>query len=102
MNRAPGQLSSTDWRPPTELPDLRRVGIIALDTETKDDGLLAERGSGWATRQGHICGISIAYRIEIPGQELTVFEQNRAAAPRDVGETVTLSWSPGHSIPVAA
>jgi spermidine/putrescine transport system ATP-binding protein len=47
-------------------------------------------------------GSSIAYRIEIPGQELTVFEQNRAAAPRDVGETVTLSWSPGHSIPVAA
>ena len=36
MNRAPGQLTSTDWRPPTELPDLRRVGIIALDTETKD------------------------------------------------------------------
>jgi hypothetical protein len=64
MNRAPGQLTSTDWRPPTELPDLRHVGIIALDVESKDDGLAAERGSGWATRQGHICGISVAYRIE--------------------------------------
>ena len=47
-------------------------------------------------------GSSIAYRIEIPGQELTVFEQNRAAAPRDIGETVTLSWAPEHSIPVAS
>ena len=72
MNRAPGQLTSTDWRPPTELPDLRRVGIIALDTETKDDGLLAERGSGWATRQGHICGISVAYRIEANIQTLYI------------------------------
>jgi spermidine/putrescine ABC transporter ATP-binding subunit len=47
-------------------------------------------------------GSSIAYRIEIPGQELTVFEQNRAAAPREVGETVTLSWAPEHSIPVSS
>ena len=29
----------TDWRPPSELPDLRRVGSIALDTETRDEGL---------------------------------------------------------------
>ena len=64
MNRAPGQLTSTDWCPRTVLPDLRHVGIIALDVESKDDGLAAERGSGWATRQGHICGISVAYRIE--------------------------------------
>ncbi len=43
-------------------------------------------------------GSSIAYRIEIPGQELTVFEQNRAAAPRDAGAAVALFWSPEHSI----
>jgi spermidine/putrescine ABC transporter ATP-binding subunit len=47
-------------------------------------------------------GSSIAYRIEIPGQELTVFEQNRAAAPRAIGEAVTLSWAPEHSIPVVS
>jgi hypothetical protein len=34
---------SSEWRPPTELPDLRRAGIIALDTETKDGGLFAQR-----------------------------------------------------------
>ena len=47
-------------------------------------------------------GSSIAYRIEIPGQELTVFEQNRAAAPRAPGAAVTLIWAPEHSIPVAS
>ena len=40
----------TDWQPPAELPDLRRVGIIALDTETKDGGLRAEPRLGLAVR----------------------------------------------------
>ena len=53
---------ATDWQPPAELPDLRRAGIIALDTETNDDGLLADRGSGWPFGGGYICGISVAYR----------------------------------------
>ena len=51
----------SNWTTPTELPDLRRVGIIALDTETKDDRLRAHKGSGWATGEGHICGVSVAY-----------------------------------------
>jgi spermidine/putrescine ABC transporter ATP-binding subunit len=46
-------------------------------------------------------GSSIAYRIEVPGQELTVFEQNRAARPREEGAAVALTWAPEHSIPVA-
>jgi DNA polymerase I-like protein with 3'-5' exonuclease and polymerase domains len=52
------------WQPPAELPDLRRVGMIALDLETKDDGLLAERGSGWPWGGGYICGLSIAYHAD--------------------------------------
>ena len=52
------------WQPPAELPDLRRVGIIALDTETKDGGLLADRGSGWPFGDGYICGICVAYRAD--------------------------------------
>jgi DNA polymerase I-like protein with 3'-5' exonuclease and polymerase domains len=52
----------SDWQPARELPDLRRVGIIALDTETRDDGLLADRGSAWPWRGGYICGISVAWR----------------------------------------
>ena len=49
---------------PTELPDLRRAGIIAIDCETNDEGLRAERGSAWPWRGGHICGISVAWRDE--------------------------------------
>jgi hypothetical protein len=37
----------TTWQPPAELPDLRRVGVVALDTETNDEGLRAELGSAW-------------------------------------------------------
>ena len=49
---------------PAELPDLRRVGIIALDTETNDEGLRADRGSAWPWRGGYVCGISVAWRAD--------------------------------------
>jgi len=53
-----------DWQPQSELPDLPRAGIVALDIETHDAALAANRGSGWATRQGHVCGVSLAYRAD--------------------------------------
>jgi DNA polymerase I-like protein with 3'-5' exonuclease and polymerase domains len=53
-----------DWQLPTQLPDLRRVGIIALDTETNDEGLRADLGSAWPWHGGYVCGISVAYRAE--------------------------------------
>src|SRR5262245_41432295 len=56
------QLVATDWRPPSELPDLRRVNNVAIDTEANDEGLRADRGSAWPWRGGHICGISVAWR----------------------------------------
>jgi hypothetical protein len=52
------------WSPLPELPDLRRAGTIALDSETNDERLAADMGSGWAFRAGHLCGISVAYRTE--------------------------------------
>jgi hypothetical protein len=55
---------SSEWLPPAELPDLRRAGVIALDTETNDAGLLAKRGSSWPWGDGHVCGVSVAYRAE--------------------------------------
>jgi len=54
----------SDWHPLSELPDLRSVGRIALDTETKDNGLAADRGSGWPHNDGYVCGISVACRVE--------------------------------------
>ena len=49
---------------PKALPDLRRINIVALDTETNDEGLRADRGSAWPWRGGYICGISVAYRAD--------------------------------------
>ena len=33
-----------NWQTPQELPDRRRVDTIAIDTETNDAGLRADRG----------------------------------------------------------
>jgi DNA polymerase I-like protein with 3'-5' exonuclease and polymerase domains len=40
------------------------VDIIALDTETNDEGLRAERGSAWPWRGGYVCGVNVAWREE--------------------------------------
>lgn len=53
-------LPPTDWQEPTELPDLRGAGIIAIDTETRDDGLANSRGAGWVYRAGYVAGVSVA------------------------------------------
>ncbi len=47
------------WVPPTELPDLRGAPYTCLDVETYDPHLL-DRGSGWATGQGHVAGFALA------------------------------------------
>src|SRR5437762_1558327 len=52
------------WRRTTELPDLRRVKRIAIDTEGRDGGLLADRGSAWPWCDGHICGVGTAHRAD--------------------------------------
>jgi DNA polymerase I-like protein with 3'-5' exonuclease and polymerase domains len=43
-------------------PDLRNVDIVALDTETRDDGLAKGKGPGWPWGDGHVCGISVGWR----------------------------------------
>jgi hypothetical protein len=52
---------AANWQTPRELPDLRRVGIVALDAETRDEGLRDKRGSSWPWRGGHVCGVSLAW-----------------------------------------
>ena len=49
------------WQCPRELPDLRGVGRVSIDTETCDRGLQANRGSAWPWGDGWICGISLAW-----------------------------------------
>ncbi|MCL2429972.1 MAG: DNA polymerase, partial [Alphaproteobacteria bacterium] len=55
---------TSNWQRLAELPDLRRVGRIAIDLETKDDRLRASMGSGWPHRMGHVAGVSVAYRAD--------------------------------------
>src|SRR4051794_15759885 len=51
----------TAWVAPTAPPDLTGVDEVALDTETRDDGLNAGAGPGWAFNAGYLCGVSIAW-----------------------------------------
>ncbi len=53
-------LPPSDWVHPEVLPDLRRYPIIGIDTETRDDGLANNRGSGWVYDAGWIAGVSMA------------------------------------------
>ena len=51
----------SSWKPPAELPDLRRMGMIAVDTEGRDDGISNGRGSGWPYGSGFISGVAVAW-----------------------------------------
>jgi len=57
-------LPNSTWIAPKELPALTSVAEIALDCETQDIGLKENKGPGWATKAGHICGIAIAWKEE--------------------------------------
>lgn len=49
----------SEWVPPSELPD-RLGGVVGLDLETRDDGISAGKGAGWAWRGGgHVAGYSV-------------------------------------------
>ena len=53
----------TSWTVPTELPDLTRMDVVSVDTETNDPGM-KERGAGWSRNEGYIVGISAAWPEE--------------------------------------
>lgn len=50
------------WIEPTKFPDLGRYERIAIDLETKDEGLQAKRGPGGVTGAGYILGVSVAVK----------------------------------------
>jgi spermidine/putrescine transport system ATP-binding protein len=54
---------------------------------------------GGVVTDASFVGVSTQYLVAMPwGQELIAFEQNMRSAERpSVGETVTVSWDPGHS-----
>ncbi len=62
MQQLPLFMPESSWVRPQELPDLRRAEVVALDRETRDDGLATGRGPGWALGAGYTCGIAVAWR----------------------------------------
>lgn len=53
-------LPDTDWEVPSRVPSLHRHETVAIDIETRDDGLANEIGPGWVYRTGHISGVALA------------------------------------------
>jgi len=53
---------TSDWEPPAALPDLRGAPLVAVDLETRDQGLATDRGAGWAFGPGggHVAGVAYA------------------------------------------
>jgi DNA polymerase I-like protein with 3'-5' exonuclease and polymerase domains len=54
----------SSWKCPKSLPDIPTGVTLAVDTECRDNGLKNDRGPGWATRDGHIAGVSVAFNNE--------------------------------------
>jgi DNA polymerase I-like protein with 3'-5' exonuclease and polymerase domains len=48
------------WSAPTEYKDLSNAKEIAIDLETKDEGINKGLGAGWAMGQGEIIGFAVA------------------------------------------
>ena len=48
------------WSTPSEYKDLSGAKEIAIDLETKDDGINEGLGAGWATGRGKIVGFAVA------------------------------------------
>ena len=53
----------TTWKPPTELPDLTRMDVVSIDTETRDPELM-EKGPAWTRGEGYVVGASAAWEQE--------------------------------------
>lgn len=81
-------IPETGWKPPTELPDLRRYPVIAFDTETKDPEL-ESHGPGWARNNGHIVGISMA----VPGQRWYFPIRHEVEPELNMDPELVLKWA---------
>ncbi len=77
------------WRPyDGPLPRLAEVDV-AIDTETRDDGLARGIGPGWVYGLGHLCGVSAAWG----DSHIYVPVRHPDTACRPIGEV--LNWVEG-------
>lgn len=69
MSQLPLFTPNTGWNAPEGLPDLSGKSIVAVDIETRDMGLGKGLGPGWATHDGFVTGVAVAWgdkQIYIP------------------------------------
>lgn len=81
-------IPETGWKPPTELPDLRRYPVISFDTETYDPEL-EKHGPGWARNSGHIVGISAA----VPGHRWYFPIRHEVEPELNMDPDMVLRWA---------
>ncbi len=58
--RVPPPIPATQWRPPSNFPNLSSASVISFDVETKERDF--DHGPGWGRGKSHIVGFSIAAR----------------------------------------
>jgi DNA polymerase I-like protein with 3'-5' exonuclease and polymerase domains len=94
---------TTDWKCPTELPDLSQELEIALDSETRDYSLAANRGPGSYTKSGYIIGLSLAWsrgKIYVPIRhpDTANFDHNLVGLwLKDLFSLDTITWVLHHA-----
>lgn len=53
-------LPETGWEVPSSVPDMSRYDTVAVDIETRDDGLKNDLGPGWVYGLGYISGVAVS------------------------------------------
>ena len=61
MNQLALFVPNSEWTPPKILPDLRGERLVAVDIETRDQGLEQGLGPGWPFGLGFVIGIAVAW-----------------------------------------
>jgi DNA polymerase-1 len=79
--KAPPSIPETNWKPPTEFPNLSAASVIAVDTETKEFDF--SFGPGWGRHKGHIVGYSLAARDRIGNTGKWYFPFRHEVSPED-------------------
>ena len=77
------------WRPPIELPDLTRIPVVSIDTETSDPNL-KEKGAGWCRNDGFIVGVSVAWEQE--GQLRSLYAPFRHEGGDNLASENVTAW----------
>jgi DNA polymerase-1 len=87
----PPPIPASNWRPPTEPPNLTGATVISFDTETKDLTLNSE-GPGWARGKAHIVGVSLGVKDRLGNRGAWYFPLRHEVQPE-------LNLNPAHVLP---